>query len=67
VTADGGYEITLEPVPGGGVVALRSSEGVIWAADHTITVVDRTLLPGTTGTGPGDLELAGLDAPVGAR
>jgi uncharacterized protein (TIGR02677 family) len=48
VTADGSYEITLEPVAGGQVVAVRSGEGVIWALDHTITIVDRTVPPTTT-------------------
>jgi uncharacterized protein (TIGR02677 family) len=43
VTADGGYEITLEPVPDGPVIAIRSDQGVIWAVDHTITIVDRTV------------------------
>lgn len=51
VTADGSYRITLEPVPDGPdgpdcpVVAVRSSEGVIWTPDHIITIVDLTLPP----------------------
>ncbi len=45
LTADGSYEVVLDPVPDGPVVGIRSSEGVIWAVDHTITVVDRTLRP----------------------
>jgi hypothetical protein len=53
VTADGSYEITLEPVAGGQVVAVRSGEGVIWALDHTITIVDRTVPP-TTAAAPSD-------------
>jgi uncharacterized protein (TIGR02677 family) len=45
VTSDGSYEVTLVPVPEGPVVAVRSTEGVIWAVDHTITIVDRTVPP----------------------
>ncbi|MDQ1289112.1 MAG: hypothetical protein QG622_2678 [Actinomycetota bacterium] len=45
VTSDGSYEVTLVPVPDGPVIAVRSSEGVIWAVDHTITIVDRTVPP----------------------
>lgn len=45
VTADGSHEIILERVRGGQVVAVRSTEGVIWAVDHTITIIDRTLPP----------------------
>jgi uncharacterized protein (TIGR02677 family) len=58
ITADGSYEITLEPVPDGQVIAVRSSEGVLWAVDHTITVVDRTIPP------PVDAEAP--PSPVGA-
>lgn len=42
VTADGTYELVLEPVPDGPVVAVRSTEGLLWTVDHTITVTDRT-------------------------
>lgn len=45
-TSDGLYEVVLTPVPGGDVVQVRSSEGVVWAPDHTVTVVDRTVPPG---------------------
>ncbi|HVN12562.1 MAG TPA: TIGR02677 family protein [Kineosporiaceae bacterium] len=51
VTSDGGYDVTLEPVPGGPVVPIRSSEGVIWAVDHVVTVIDRTAPP-TAGEPP---------------
>ena len=60
VTSDGSYEITLAPVPGGRIVAVRSSEGVIWAPDHTLTVVDRTVPPMTL-DGGGD---TGVDGEV---
>jgi uncharacterized protein (TIGR02677 family) len=53
LTSDGSYEVVLEPVPDGPVVGIRSSEGVIWAVDHTITVIDRTLPP-SAGAGPDD-------------
>jgi uncharacterized protein (TIGR02677 family) len=54
VTSDGSYEVTLVPVPDAPVVAIRSSEGVIWAVDHTITIVDRTVPPQITAE-PGEL------------
>jgi uncharacterized protein (TIGR02677 family) len=46
ITSDGSYEVILDPVPDGEIVSIRSSEGVIWALDHTITIIDRTLPPG---------------------
>jgi uncharacterized protein (TIGR02677 family) len=58
LTSDGSYTVTLEPVPDAPVVAIPSSEGVLWAPDHVITVIDRTLpappVPGAvTGAAPG--------------
>jgi uncharacterized protein (TIGR02677 family) len=41
-TSDGAFEVVLTPIEGAGVVGVRSSEGVMWAPDHTITVIDRS-------------------------
>lgn len=45
VTSDGAFDVVLTPVPGAEAVAVRSSEGVLWAPDHTITVTDRSRPP----------------------
>nr|WP_281398818.1 TIGR02677 family protein [Natronoglycomyces albus] len=41
-TSDGMLGIVLEPVPGGAIAEITTTDGVMYAPEHLITVIDRT-------------------------
>jgi uncharacterized protein (TIGR02677 family) len=40
-TSDGALGVVLEPVPGGAAVEIRTTEGLMYAPEHLVTVTDR--------------------------